>query len=145
VAPKIYQFIWPDLVEFKCPVCGGAIPNFDVKFGFGEHIEFPERTNRSWKAEPFQCPSCRQYLCVSDLYARGVLIGALALAAAIVSLLSIHPFFWRIPIFIAIWLAIGMLASAYVKILVPPKLRVYVPSAAESGPHDDFPSLNIRR
>jgi hypothetical protein len=111
---KMLQLLFPDTVKFRCPTCNSEIGNFEVKMGFGEH----------WTRQQFPCPSCKLPLCVSGTYAWLVLLGCILGAVAVSAALNIRP---RFLVAICAWVLLAKLASAYVKVLFPPKIRRYYP------------------
>lgn len=112
---KFTQLQYPNLVTFKCPACGGDIPNFAALIHFGE----------GWTRVPFGCPACGSRLCVSSTYSWSVLIGSSALALAVPFVFGIGPWILWLGTAVLSWIVLGFLTSVYVKVLFPPKIIRY--------------------
>lgn len=114
---KLQNLLYPAGVKFKCPNCDRAIAYYDVAIHFGERCT----------TTPFRCSTCRFELCVSRAYSWSVMIGWTLLALAIPSALRIGPWFLWLGAVALLWIILGSLAGAYIKILFPPKIIRYYP------------------
>ena len=114
---KLYQLRNPRLITFSCPRCGGEVPYFDVKIGFGE----------KWTQESFECPSCKFLLCVSRKYAWSVFCSCSLLAVAVPVLLGVSPWYLLIIAVFILVVLFASLAGAYAKVLFPPRILIYFP------------------
>jgi hypothetical protein len=127
------RFDNPELFTLKCPNCASEIPNFRVTMFF-EETGFLE-------AAPFTCPACESLICISNLYARSLFVGRALLALMIPAAVRVHPWYLWLCVAVASWIVITLISSVYVKILFPPKLRVW-PKPKFPSDRDDL-SLKI--
>ena len=128
---KLIHLLHPDLVTFKCPSCAAGIPNFDVQFYF----------ETGWTVAPFPCRTCGCLLCVSAIYAWSVFGSLSALALAIPLALGIGRWYLWLGTAALSWIFLCLLASVYVKVLVPPKI-LRCPKPSFPADRNDL-SLNI--
>jgi hypothetical protein len=103
--------------HFECPQCGSEIEYAAVKIGFRLRYE----------TDYWECTVCKSLLCVSRLYSWSVLLGMLAVALIATWALGIRWWFLFVPgTIVALWI-VGMIVGTYLKWLLPPKIRIYVP------------------
>lgn len=107
--------LYPETVNFKCPICKSAIPFYVVKIGF----------RAWWVQEYFQCPTCETLLCVSAAYAWSAFGGTLVASVLITYTLGLSWLFF-IPSAFIIWLLIVMVVQ-YIKVLIPPRIKQFYP------------------
>jgi hypothetical protein len=107
----------PELFTLKCPNCASEIPNFQVTMFFVE--------TEVLTPAPFKCPTCGSLICISNFYARSLFAGRAVLAFMIPAIFRVHPWYLWLGVAVVSWIVITVLSSAYVKILFPPRLRVW--------------------